>query len=208
MVDGDANPDFLKGHCFHGVDGPAGPNWAYVDLAGEYYVDIVNVFSRNIENERLHYFLIGLTDASPGSSVVRGSYHLCGQYKDDITDAGRNSVKCSANLLSYRYVIIQQPVDGVGFLTVCELEVYGAKNLNSKIWKRYRDYKLTGYTSRLITAVSCVMKCFFMCLPGLCHSINFQPESSTYELNHHLFGYNLINLNVSQSWSFYEVSYA
>ncbi|ESO04193.1 hypothetical protein HELRODRAFT_191744 [Helobdella robusta] len=210
LVDGDANPDYLQGHCMHGVDGSGGPNWAVVDLADKYGVDFVVLYSRDCIPDRLDYFMIGLTSVdyfAPGSNVVRGTYPLCGQYKYQAVVSSKHTLKCNANLLPYRFVIVQQPITGPGSLTVCELEVYKADNSNSKKWNRYVNYKLTGYTSHVMV-VSHKLKCFFNCMPGLCNSVNFKEDGSVCELNQHLFGYNQNNLMVSADWSFYEVHYA
>ncbi|ESN92100.1 hypothetical protein HELRODRAFT_181717 [Helobdella robusta] len=105
MVDRDANPDAFLGHCYHGNDSPGA--------------------------ERLDHFIIGLTSADHfqlGSPITRVAYPLCGQYRKQISLKSKHTVRCTANLLFYRFVIIQQPADGVGALNVCELEVYEAND--------------------------------------------------------------------------------
>ncbi|ESN98445.1 hypothetical protein HELRODRAFT_176919 [Helobdella robusta] len=210
MVDGDVNPNFFAGHCFHGYDDSGGPNWAVVDLTDVYFVDYVDLYSRECCPERLDYFIIGLTSVNyfgPGSNVIRGDYPLCGQYKYKGAVNAKLTLKCNANLLSpYRYVIAQQPTSGPGSLTICELEVYPAINFNFKIWRRYANLRLAGYTF-LVTHASHVAECFFNCAPGLCDSVNFKPDGSLCELNSHLKGYDQTSLNVSPDWSFLEVQY-
>ncbi|ESN96499.1 hypothetical protein HELRODRAFT_163568 [Helobdella robusta] len=186
LVDGDANPTLTAGHCFHSNDPAGGPNWAVVDLVSDYYVDVVNLFSRDCNVARLDNFIIGLTSVNyfpNGSEVVRGSYPLCGQYKYKAVVSSKLTLKCYANLPSYRYVIAQQPISGTGWFTICELEVYAAKNPNGK------------------------MRCLIGCLPGQCDSINF--SGTVCELNTHLRGYNrsYLKVNTSPGWSFYEVQY-
>ncbi|ESO01510.1 hypothetical protein HELRODRAFT_174466 [Helobdella robusta] len=210
MVDGDSNPNFLMGHCFHGIDDLGGPNWAVVDLAENYYVDYVNLYSRNEESARLNYFLIGLTSVNyfpAGSNITRGTYPLCGQYKYKAVLSAKHTLKCNANLASYRYVIAQQPASGPGSLTICEMEVFDADKPNSKIWKRYQNTRLNGYVSNVET-VSNMLKCLMRCVPGKCDSFNFKPAGSVCELNSHLNGYMQTNLNISLGWSFLEVCYA
>ncbi|ESN94786.1 hypothetical protein HELRODRAFT_180128 [Helobdella robusta] len=207
MVDGDANPFADLGHCFHSDDWPGGPNWVVVDLADDYYVDRVNLYSRDRCPERLDYFIIGLTSVNY-SAIPRGIYPLCGQYKYKAVVRSKLKLKCNANLPSYRYVISQQPADGVGWLTICELEVYEARNLNSKVWSRKMNHKLIGYTSHEMVT-NRLLKCLSSCVPGLCHSVNFKHEESICQLNQHLFGYPQTALNNNTGgWSFYEVYYA
>ncbi|ESO05529.1 hypothetical protein HELRODRAFT_191323 [Helobdella robusta] len=210
LVDGDSNPNYSSGHCYHGSDGPGGPNWAVVDLVDSYYVDYVNLFSRDYCcPERMDYFVIGLDSKNyNGLDVVRGTYPLCGQYKYKAVGGGKHTLKCNAHLTSaHRYVIAQQPVYGPGAFSICELEVFAANYLNSKIWKRFFNRRLSGYVSgRLV--VNGRIKCLLTCIPGSCDSVNFQVDGSVCELNRHLNGYLLSSLNLSSGWSFYEVQYA
>ncbi|ESN95728.1 hypothetical protein HELRODRAFT_179201 [Helobdella robusta] len=207
LVDGNRNPDFWAGHCFHGGDPAGGPNWAVVDLAGLYYVDVVYMFTRNMFTPPLDYFLIGLTSSSPGSNIIRGTYPLCGQYKYKAVASARLTLKCNAKLAPYRYVIAQQPADGYGWFSSCEMEVYAAKNLNSKIWKGYTNMRLTGNNSLVMTA-KYEMICLLKCIPDKCDSFNFHSTDATCELNKHINGYNLSYLSSSPNWSFFEIQYA
>ncbi|ESO07863.1 hypothetical protein HELRODRAFT_184100 [Helobdella robusta] len=207
MVDGDTNPDFFAGHCYNGADPPGGPNWAVVDLAADYYVDVVYMFTRDSFTPPLDYFLIGLTFSSPGSNIIRGTYPLCGQYKYKAAASARLTLKCNANLAPYRYVIAQQPADGYGWFSSCEMEVYAAKDHKSKIWKRKSNTRLTGNYSLAVTA-EYEMMCLLKCLPGKCDSFNFHSTDATCELNKHVNGYNQSYLTASTNWSFYEVQYA
>ena len=74
---------------------------------------------------RLDYFIVGVTNVPPNiTTPVRGSYPVCGQYPYPASDRARMVQCCGANTPPGRYVIIQQPVNGSDFLTICELEVY------------------------------------------------------------------------------------
>ncbi|ESO09032.1 hypothetical protein HELRODRAFT_168967 [Helobdella robusta] len=186
MVDGDRDPEYFAGHCFMSSDGPAGPNWALLDLADYYFVDSAILFARN----------------------DKGTYPLCGQYRYPIVASAKHTLKCNANIkLSYRYVIVQQPTNGDGYLTVCEMEVYSAKNLNSKIWKRHSNYQLVGYNFGEIKP-SNKLECLLKCLPGECDSFNFQVVEEICQLNNHLNGYEQSDLRNTSGWSFYEVHFA
>ncbi|ESO03134.1 hypothetical protein HELRODRAFT_174026 [Helobdella robusta] len=139
LVDGDSNPEFENRHCFSTGDGPGGPNWAVIDLFNQYHADYANLFSRGYCcTDRMDYFLIGLTSVDyfpfgSASNIVRGDYPLCGQYEYKSVTAAWHKLKCNANLISaYRYVILQQPSTGPGLLTVCEMEIYAALNINCK----------------------------------------------------------------------------
>ena len=58
---------------------------------------------------------------------MRDTYPLCGRYPDDVAAGAKVSMKCNANLGSYRYLIAQQgPEASEGFFTICELEAYAA----------------------------------------------------------------------------------
>ena len=48
----------------------------------------------------------------------------CGQYPNPAPAGKQPPLYCERNTTLGRYVIIQQPVGGVGSLTICELEVY------------------------------------------------------------------------------------
>ena len=77
-----------------------------------------------ISGERLDNFLVGVTnDFSPPNWVVRGSYPLCGQYST--ATYSKMYLNCTANTPPGQFVIIQQPSNRTGWLTICEFEVYG-----------------------------------------------------------------------------------
>ncbi|ESO05605.1 hypothetical protein HELRODRAFT_171258 [Helobdella robusta] len=130
-----------------------------------------------------------------------------GQYKYTVVKSSKHTLKCNANLPSNRYIIAQQPVNGAGLLTICEMEVFAAKNLNSKIWKRYQSTHLTGYTTR-VTTFNNVMSCLLMCVPGEYDSVNFHINGAVCEMNSHMNGYQQTSLNNLLGWIFLEVEYA
>ena len=88
------------------------------------------------------------------TSVVRGNYPLCGQYRGKVAEGRRVTMKCNANLPAYRYFIIQQPYGTYdGYFGACEIEAYpasinpGEANKNSfwrhKFWKWTFSFVLT-----------------------------------------------------------------
>ena len=74
---------------------------------------------------RIDYFIVGITNDSPlVTAPVRGGYPLCGQYPDPAPRGAWMTVNCMDAAPSGRFVIVQQPADGIGYLTICEFEVY------------------------------------------------------------------------------------
>ena len=73
--------------------------------------------------ERLDRFIVGLTNEFSPSNFSN-QYSLCAQYPGRAGDGARLTVTCNPSAPTARYVIIQQPEDGMGCLTVCEMEVY------------------------------------------------------------------------------------
>ena len=75
----------------------------------------------------MDYFIIGVTnnDYFPnGKDVIRGSYPLCGQYPSVAQPSARHSLSCDTGLSAYRYLVAQQPYNGIGCFTICEIEAY------------------------------------------------------------------------------------
>ena len=56
---------------------------------------------------------------------IRNTYPLCGQYPNAASLTEKMYLNCSSTTLPGRFVIIQQPLNGTGLITICELEVYG-----------------------------------------------------------------------------------
>ena len=73
----------------------------------------------------MDYFIVGVTNTSWATNEpVRGAYPLCRQYPCVASLGARMTVACAASTPPARYVIMQQPANGVGKMTFCELEVY------------------------------------------------------------------------------------
>ena len=84
-------------------------------------IDTIALFSAYI----LDNFIVGVTNTSSDvSPPIRASYVLCGQYPTTAAPGQRLIQYCGTTTPPGRYVIIQQPADGTGFLAICELEVY------------------------------------------------------------------------------------
>ena len=78
-------------------------------------------------DNRLDYFLVGVTNTSSAvRAPARGQYPLCGQYPTIAPYTGRMVQYCKASTPPGKYVIIQQPANGQGYLSICEVEVYGS----------------------------------------------------------------------------------
>ena len=78
-----------------------------------------------ISANRLDYFIVGVTDVSPQLvAPVRGAYPLCGQYPYTAPASANLTLFCNVSTPPGRYVIVQQPATGPGYLTICEMEIY------------------------------------------------------------------------------------
>ena len=79
-----------------------------------------------VSANRLDYFIVGVTNSfNPTTNPpIRGNYSLCGQYPTTAALGAKLTQTCNPNTPPGQFVIIQQPSDGPGLLTVCELEVY------------------------------------------------------------------------------------
>ena len=77
----------------------------------------------------MDYFIVGVTNISWATQApVRGAYPLCGQYPSAAPGGVGLTVNCAASTPPAQYVIIQQPANGVGYMNLCELEVYSGCN--------------------------------------------------------------------------------
>ena len=73
----------------------------------------------------LGYFIAGVTNTSSAiQAPVRNTYPICGTYPNRSPAGGRMLVRCADNTPPARYVTIQQPADGPGYPSYCEVEVY------------------------------------------------------------------------------------
>lgn len=109
-------------------------------LTHEHTAQLSTLLLRYFKGIRLDYFIVGVTNSS--AAPVRGCYALCGQYPSKVVNGGRHSLQCNPSIASGRYVIVQQPVNGDGYLTLCEVEVYAGKVRNSKSPHKLRRYSL------------------------------------------------------------------
>ena len=76
----------------------------------------------------LDYFIVGvINEISSLDRTNRGTnqYQVCGQYNSPAATNVKMYQNCSASTPVGQYVVIQQPPNGTGSLTICELEVYG-----------------------------------------------------------------------------------
>lgn len=83
-----------------------------------------------LTDQRLDYFIVGVSNIS--SAPTRGCYPLCGQYPSPAVSRAKHYLQCNPSIASGRYVIVQQPADGIGYFTTCETEVYASQVQNSK----------------------------------------------------------------------------
>ena len=73
---------------------------------------------------RSNKFIVGLTNISPCSSrPTLWNYTVCGQYPASVAAGATVSLRCPYNLPSFRYVIVQFPLNN-DQMTVCEIEVF------------------------------------------------------------------------------------
>ena len=78
---------------------------------------------------RFDYFIVGVTNISSNvTAPVRNMCPLCGQYPSTASQRAKMTQYCLTSTPPGRYVIIQQPIGGVGLMTICELEVYGCSS--------------------------------------------------------------------------------
>jgi|SRR6218665_1905489 len=82
-------------------------------------------------------FVVGLSNSS--AVPVRGYYVLCGQYPGPAANGANLSLQCNPRTASGRYVIVQQAINGDGYLTICEIEIYSGQVRNSESCKATKD---------------------------------------------------------------------
>ena len=77
---------------------------------------------------REDYFIVGLTNTSPGTvSPITNGYWLCGQWPDVAPDGATMFVPCASTASPARYVVIIGSY--VDHLNICEVEVYAQSTL-------------------------------------------------------------------------------
>ena len=120
-VDGDRSGKFTDLTCFH-AQYYANP-WWMVDLGGDSTVLYVTVWNRNdCCGGRLADYRVGVTNISPLSvAPTLTNYLLCGKYNG--VPPYESQVICAEGIKG-RYLVIQLEGHN-GYLTLCEVEVYG-----------------------------------------------------------------------------------
>ena len=105
-----------------------------------------------IQGYTLDNFIAGYTNTfnSAFNAPVRGAYPICGQYPGKAACGARLTVTCPSNMTKARYVIIQQPVDGGGYMMIVELEVSGYWTISRTNY--YSSHNI--YTFHICTAIS------------------------------------------------------
>ena len=84
--------------------------------------------------KRMDFVYIGISNSpSISGKVEYPAYPLRRQspYKADQTQ--NMSISCRPNTPSGRFVVVQQPATQYGYLTICEIQVYGTKLGNTSI---------------------------------------------------------------------------
>ncbi|ESO03906.1 hypothetical protein HELRODRAFT_172934 [Helobdella robusta] len=211
-VDGDYGNEVLSCKCFHSADLAKQPNWMCVDMASTYTVDYARLLSRNAEPQRMDYFIVGVASDNPSSKPpVRGAYLFCGQYPGRAQVSMWHILKCNPFLPKQQYLIVQQPVSGPGYLTVCELEVYPAdvvsgSDVSQTIWtKQYMDEPTKTYNVMLLGNVShetrrrSLLDCVVLCsveASRQCDSLNYCKSSGLCQLNSHKYGYQRSSIQI------------
>lgn len=77
----------------------------------------------------MQYVYIGVTNEFIENSLtpVRHNYPLCRQWPYKTNISQNLTITCRPNTPPGRYVIVQQPIDGPGMLTICEIQIFGKK---------------------------------------------------------------------------------
>ncbi|ESN94924.1 hypothetical protein HELRODRAFT_180031 [Helobdella robusta] len=124
------------------------PHWIGVDLANVFSIfytilyagtDINSMPTRN----DLDYFIVGVSNRSLDvHPPVRGMYDLCAQYPGVVASKQVVQLNCSSTTPPARYVILQQPANSTGYMSVCEWEIYGIS------YGTYRNNMLIGRPAR------------------------------------------------------------
>ena len=104
-----------------------------------------------IQGTTLNNFIAGYTNTFIPviNKPVRGAYPICGQYPGIAECGAILTVTCPSNTTKARYVIIQQPVDGGGYMIIVELEVSGYWTISRTNY--YSSHNI--YTFHICTAI-------------------------------------------------------
>ncbi|ESO00878.1 hypothetical protein HELRODRAFT_175374 [Helobdella robusta] len=103
--------------------------WIGVDLGNMFtlFYAILYVGKNWLGNwNGLDFFIVGVSNRSLDvHPPVRGTYDLCAQYPGVVAPKQVVQLNCSSTTPPARYVILQQPSNSTGYMSVCEFEVYG-----------------------------------------------------------------------------------
>ncbi|ESO00846.1 hypothetical protein HELRODRAFT_192444 [Helobdella robusta] len=138
---------FLYYDAFYAVDGQNGlsgssvicfltvpgfkSNWIGVDLVNFFKIIYTILYAGADQNDLptrndLDFFIVGVSNRSLDvHPPVGGTYDLCVQYPGVVAPKQVVQLNCSSTTPPARYVILQQPSNSTGYMSVCEFEVYG-----------------------------------------------------------------------------------
>ncbi|ESO00750.1 hypothetical protein HELRODRAFT_175226 [Helobdella robusta] len=107
------------------------PHWIAVDLGNVFKIFFTilyagtNGYIIQLWND-LNFFIVGVTNRSLDfHPPVGGTYDLCAQYPGVVASKQVVQLNCSSTTPPARYVILQQPSNSTGYMSVCEWEIYG-----------------------------------------------------------------------------------
>ncbi|ESO00862.1 hypothetical protein HELRODRAFT_175357 [Helobdella robusta] len=107
------------------------PHWIGVDLGTVFSIIYVMLYvgmdhvDLPTKND-LNFFIVGVSNRSLDvHPPVGGTYDLCAQYPGVVAPKQVVQLNCSSSTPPARYVILQQPSNSTGYMSVCEFEVYG-----------------------------------------------------------------------------------
>ena len=77
----------------------------------------------------MQYVYIGVTNGfvSVRATPVRHTYPLCRQWPYKTNISQNLTITCRPNTPPGRHLIVQQPINGPGSLTMCEIQIFGKK---------------------------------------------------------------------------------
>ncbi|XP_066297206.1 fucolectin-like [Branchiostoma lanceolatum] len=126
-VDGSANTFWAGKSCTHTEQNVKDP-WWYVDLLAPYPIGIVKIYNRqDCCTERINPFIVLVGDNGRHAHAAPLTYtkQCGGEWGSDYTDKGVFYIDCGG--IRGRYVSVKLP-GNERTLTLCEVEVYAAKN--------------------------------------------------------------------------------
>ncbi|ESO00859.1 hypothetical protein HELRODRAFT_175354 [Helobdella robusta] len=107
------------------------PHWIGVDLGNVFQIFYAVLYAGSnragvATKNDLNFFIVGVSNRSLDvHPPVRGTYDLCAQYPGVVAPKQVVQLNCSSTTPPARYVILQQPSNSTGYMSVCEFEVYG-----------------------------------------------------------------------------------